>query len=722
MVDGYTEKVGFGFEITDEASRPLSKIEQSYAHATKGVERAMGDFAKYGKSQSEVMQDATEAMEDSGEEEKKKTGRLQEMTGKLGENIVGLDKFGISWSNIGKILTGVSLGAAIVGIISFLTVAVKKAAAFRRTLAELNEAYSMNAKEGAIVASTLFGLQDRAGRTRDEVGSLVRAMLELGHTPEVLKKTGTSFRDLATDILDFSSATGMGMDASAQFADQLIRINKIPANRIRNIGNAIKYVADNTRISADELVAFNQGLEPLMDRLGPMSGEAREEFTANMMGLAGALSDIRVDAGKATSEFGDMLNRSSVTGVEALNKLSTFTQIGGEELRAMIRENPAQVFDEMAAAAARMDPRQLEHMAEAVKPLGMSLGELNRLGEHHQKVMMKEAKTLVILSKEAAIQAKDGEALARKAAKRQEMLAGITARLGKMMERVYLKVGTAVTKYMIEPFSKELIPLLEDFSDWIARQDWETIFRDVGGAIREVVTWFKEWEKISRDVGFELDQVSKSAGSLNDDTSQMVRDYENYMRGIGTSLGDALAVTGDWIKSKWDWLTSPQTWKDFKNYIKAALKSVRIFMVDFIDKIWETIKKVGKFATDLFGGGIEFLVSQVAGEETGKRTGEFLQKSIGGMFEPTEPSRRSVGETVVGGVEKGAERLAAVGSELVFPSKMTTSSPAQEKLLTKQNILLERIAHIISGGGVGGAKSTGAAAARERELAARAEG
>lgn len=664
--------LGLQFGVDDQASEPLGEIEDAYISLMKTMGTFHKKLQKSLKGTSDGTEEAGESAKKAGEEQEKESGKLREAADALKENALGLDELKISWNSIIKALTAVSVGAAIVSIFEFFRRAMMKALEFRKELAKLNETYSMTAKDTVAVAGTLLSLTSRAGRTRDEVSQLVKAMLDLALTPSVAKKAGTSFRALARDALDFSSATGASLESAAELTDQLIRINQIPANNIRNIGYSIKNVADQSRISADELVQFNKGLEPLFAFLIDKSGDARTKFTQEMTGIAGVLSDVGIDANKATSQFAEMLDRTSEEGAKALGQLASFTGRGTEELRNMIMENPSAVFDTLAESASRMSPEQLQLMARSLQPLGLGFSELTRLSEGFgvsSKQNFQQAVRDII-----ALNARD-DALAKAAAKRQERVSGIMDRFGALWDSIMIKIGGAVLDNLAKPFMEEVVPAVEEFVKWLGTVDWN-------GAFSTLFTVIKTIWKVGKFT-FDLLKVG----------------FQNLGDFIGLTFGTiASAIQGLIALFLGDWGRAADIFKGIWESIVDTLKG----MVARVLRFWlDPLKKLAS----IFPGG--------------DKVASFLDRALTALEGPAEkdsnasvstpdselrPPRTTVREATGKGGK--ASKIKMDRSSLSMPDRIITTSPKVEILLNDQNALLLRMARSMEARGSRNPKSS----------------
>lgn len=693
------EQLGLAFVVQDQATGPLGDIENSYVSLMKSVDKSSGKLKKSMGGYSESLDEAGKSAEKAGDEEEKHTGKLQEAGKALKKNIIGLDEFGLSWDKIIKGLTAISIGAAIIGIGALLKKAFDAAVKFRSEFAKLNEVYALNTKESRIVGSAILGLADRAGRTRDEVMSMTKAMLDIGLTPAAAKKAGVSFKDLARDTLDLSSATGIGLESSVQFADQLLRINKIPAQNIRNIGYSIKSVADQTRISSDELVQFNKGLEPIFAFLIDKSGEGRAKFTQEMTGIAGVLSDVGIDATKATSQFAEMLDETSESGAKALGQLASFTGRSTTELRDMIKNDPSAIFDQLAKSAGRMDPSQLRLMARSLEPLGLNFSEITRLSEEFGQTNSKGFKDRV--SEITALDAKEN-ALAKAGQRRQSRVEAIQSRFGRVWENMMIKLGGLVIEKLLPPFEKYVLPMFEKFIIWLGDIDWEETFESLFKTIDDVIYFFKRVWTVTKKV------------------FSAVGEFIGMMMGTISGLIDAgiAALTGNWEQAG--------------EIIHQVLLGIVEFGEKHLGGLVELISEPFMKAMDIVMGTIDEvlvwmskkvvpLLEKVAsfipgGEsivEALKGVGEAAEKRIEqraklAEFEYEQRNLGPRGSTVSQAIQPGQGNISVQPAALNMPSRMTTADPTAQQLLRENNQLQKEIRDEMRTKGRGGGLASAA--------------
>ncbi|MCG8433062.1 MAG: phage tail tape measure protein [Gammaproteobacteria bacterium] len=551
---GGQEQLGFAWAVDDQASGPMGQIEKSYLNLMKTMDVVMRQTSKAMKSFNDRTEDVAEAADDAGDSIKKQKGKFGELDDALKRNWLGLDRLGVSWDKFIKLAAAVSVGAAVAGILGFLAKAAQRANEFEKAISRLTEAYAGNARETRQISNAILSLQGRAGATRDEVVSMTRAMLDIGLVPKEVEKTGMSFKDLAAATLDLNAATGLGSEQSAAFVDQLIRINRVPPTNIRGIGAAIKSVADNSKITTDELVAFNKSLEPLLAQLG-LGGEDATQFTAEMAAVAGVLSDAGISAEKVTSKFGDMLDETSESGNIAAGQLANFANIGVDSLRQLIAEDPSKLFDLIAKRAGELDPTQLKLYAQALEEAGTGFGrtelfQLRRFAQESQQSFQDRAKL-------ALEESKRQKRLQDIAARRQSRLEAILSSFQRMWDTMMIQIGGAVLKNVLPPLRKHLFPMLERLTKFIRTMDWDKAIgtavqaiEDVITAVRNVVESFGGWKNILLVVGAIMSVKTLAA------VSQLAGGFLTLSKNVGKagfSLGDkflgALKAVGPMLVS-----------------------------------------------------------------------------------------------------------------------------------------------------------------------------
>lgn len=637
MADAGTENLGFKVEVEDRASGPLGKIEGAYARLGTEMDQFNKKLAKGMRTQNEAMSEEAESCSESQEATKDKAGRIGEMTNALRKNADSLEEVGVSWDKMIGVLEGITIGAIAAGVIGFLTNAVMKANEFRGEMLKLNEVMELSASQMREVNSVVLGFQGYAGKSREEVAGLARKLLELGQAPGTVEELGISFKQLAKDALDMSAATGISVDSSAELTDQLVRMNMVPANNIRNIAFSIKNVADQTRITADELIGFNKALEPLFAVLSDQTPEARARFTQEMMGIAGVLSNVGIDAGKTTDKFGEMLDRTSEEGAKSLGQLAQFTGVGTERLRDMIANDPTQVFDRLAKSAARMDTDQLQLMARSLEPLGMNFADLTRLANEYGAAGKKSFRDSV--DEVIRLEAKD-KALASAASRRQTRIDAMSARFGRMWDSFTIRVGGKILDKIIIPLSDRLIPVLEDVVDYIV---------DLGD----------EWSKIN---------LSRELELLWQDVKKLFSDMDAEWIGFYTGVKNKLKMLGLGIH---EFIALP-----FKLAIEGAMMNMDLMIMGMA----KLANKLGPVANILIPGG-EKIVKML------EEAGSAAEKRI----EARQQEKREAPSTAALALSGGVAAMTGPGVNV--PSRMTTTSPTQEALQRETNDLLRTMAN-----------------------------
>lgn len=713
---GNPENLGFGFYVEDQATHTLSKVEKSYHHTLKSMDVATRGITDNLQAYSERYQEVIDETEEHIETQKKSSSKFDEAKDAIKENWLGLDKLGLSWKSFLSFLAAASVGAAIVGVISFLTSAAKKAAEFGKELAKLNEAYSMSAKDAAVVGSALFGLEKRAGRTREEVAGMLRTMLDLGLTPKFAKQSGLAFKDLARDVLDFSSATGMSAESSATFFDQLIRINRVPATSVRGIGNAIKAIADNTRISTDELVSFNKNLEPLFGYIGGRSAKARKEFTLSMAALAGELSNLGIDAGRATQDFESMLNVMDAEGQHKLGLLANTMGESSTAIRDLLKNDPAKFFDKFSQSLAGKTNQELQFLATHIKPLGLNFAELSNLAERGADTLAGRADSFVDAAQKAMEAAQREEELAKKAAKRQEALEALGNRLSKMWEKINLRIGGALLKHLIPVLEKHLVPLLDYIANWIATVDWDKVFGSIIKGFKDIYDWTAKNKAFIQEYWDLFTFLGKGAlkilGFMFPGLTAAAATAFTLMTTDSSKFKDEVRTHWNSIKDK-----SAEVWGVVKVEGAKALTHIEGFMIKVfgeervnkwketalgaLTSWWDWIKDklsvLKNIIQNIASGKLGAIVAGVLDDSGGESFFDRLSKAGSDLIAPEKITTTPKGKkgTTVEALAKKGETSAGftdLGSPTdKFPAQMITSSPSQERLLGKMVMLQQEM-------------------------------
>jgi hypothetical protein len=449
---GAEEPLGFTVGVVDESSQPLGRIEKAMISLEKTIDNL-------GKIFSATMKDNSAQMAEV-EDQSKKVVKVQSTLVEKFKEVARAAKTKMTdaFKSFAGFVTA-SVTAAFGKLVNFLTQCIEEAEKFTKELTRLNEVYSMTAQDSREVAGTLLGLELRAGKTREEVGDLARAMLNLGLFPEVARKVGSSFKELTKFALDFSAATGVSTESSVQLTELLVQQNKIPVHGIRSIGTAIKYVSDTTRISSDELTSFTMSMKPLLTILAAKGPKAQKKFATNMISIAGVLSNLGIDTGDISSKFVDMQNEMSESGRTMLWQLAEATDTTEDQLKRLMDANQPEIWDRLGQKLKHMSKVELQQFAEALKPLGYDWVQLTKIQE-----FAKQNKSFVAEAEKTAKAAEKERKLAADAAKRQSALEAQIQRIKKMWRDFMIKIGVRMSKRII-PLLEKMTPILEDALD-----------------------------------------------------------------------------------------------------------------------------------------------------------------------------------------------------------------------------------------------------------------
>ncbi len=723
MADG-GQQLGFNFAVQDEASRPIGRIEKAYLGLMSTWNKVTNKVKGAMKAMSDRFSDVSKGAEKAGKATKEQSGKFAELRTAVNTNVVGLDKLGISWDRIIKGLTALSIGAVVVGVIAFFKKAFDAALKFRREMALLNEQYALNAMQAREVSRTIVTLAGRAGKTRQEITQLAGSLLELGLVPGVVDGLGISFKELTKVTLDLSAATGVSSETAAEFADQLIRINRVPAQGIRGIGAAIKFIADESRISADALIGLNKNLEPLFAMLSDQSEKARTDFTLNMLGLGGALSNIGIDAGKVTGQFAEMLDRTSSQGAEAIGQLSNFTRVGTEQLREMIKTDPSAIFDAIAKRASKLDPTTLDLYAKALEGIGLDRADLRRLREFGQTSKTTFGERAAAVAKAAAKE----EDLAKKGEARQTKLDKLLSRFNRMWDDMMLDIGGPLLDILVPLLEKFVRPLIKEFTGFLKKVDWKAFAKGADSTVRSMTTVFMGLGRfigsifgtvggiIGKTFGVAAIAVEAFIKLFKGEFGGAARLFGEMFKGMGSVIFDVFTTLPRAAFAAFglnfdEWLND--TLGKLKGWGKIAIKAV----AGFLTWVKDGFMKVGMVMISPFRIAADFIMEQVdkllswLGKEIAPKVaripviGSALAESLLGLGEAAQAridvreheasTRKKAGQvsSVVGQAARTAEvtQPAIQVSGQGIPDRMRTNSPEQEDLLRKNNTLLEGI-------------------------------
>ena len=690
--------LGFTFAVEDKATGPLGKIEKAYFSTMEKMERITPKLNKamdgYGKVVGKVAEnlqkttDRTKSFEEAGEKllkPKRKPSPDEDPGSKFDKFEEGLKDvgseattasdslFGLnsSFAHLGKLLGAAGIAGIVLAFLALLVKAVTSVIEFRREVAKLNEAFSMTGKDSKEVSSAVFGLSYSFGKTRDEAVALVRELLELGQIPSVAKAAGTSFRELAQITMEFSAATGTSEASAAKLTDQLLRINRVSPTNLRTIGFSIKNIADNSRMTTDELIAMNEAMQPIFANLADQSQDARSAFTKNMLGVAGALSNVGIDAKESAGMFADMLDETSISGINSLSKLSAFTDILPEQLKEMIKSDPASIFDALAKKSEFLrttDPLNFKQMARELNPLGLGFEDLTKLavefGQSGQKSFKQTATDL------AALEAKD-KSLSDAAKKRQTAIDGVMTRFSAQWDTLMLRIGGPLLDKVITPLLNRLMPRMEQFIDWLSKVNWESIFGGVSTALDTVDNVSNAtWSAMYKQVGL-VNAVAKGFANIVDAT---ITDGFDGMLRAGKEAFTGLKVAAvDWFDS----------------------------VIAIFDNLLVGIGGLAGFIADIPGLG-DSVANGLASIAKGAEDRIKARK-----IEAAKPKKdRTAAESYDAAMGKASASTTAttrLKAEAEIPSHLTTSSPSMELLLREANETSKKILAALKGATKGSA-------------------
>ncbi len=465
---------------SEEAAEAVLKqkraTEQQNEAATGLFGRMKKGFGSLGQMASgqKKAQSATDKGTKSFDMQRTSLGRLH---GAVNDNVLGLDQLGLSFSKLEGILRAASVGLILASLL-------KTALAFERRVRDMNESLSLTPEAMEEVNQSLIRMGEYTGILgvgNDRVAEIAKTGVKFQMMNKTVESGVRDLQNYTIATVELARATELGAEAVGDMFNQMTNLYGIGTQGLRNIGAGIKFITDNTIISAQELVSFTNSLTGLMQLLPENTAKSREEIITELQSIAGVYSKF-LDQSKISEMFTrlseevelgrDELGR--VTGAGAFtNQLASLMGIDAMSLQKMIdKQDYAGVMTQFTSqlnqiASGPQGALRLKGMVEPLDQLSFTWQELLNVGREMSSTDI--AKQILA----AKLAAQEGESAADAAKNRLDRLTQAWKSFQDVFMAFWAEAGMSINEILVGV----VVPLLQkgrELVKWWTNLDTQT--------------------------------------------------------------------------------------------------------------------------------------------------------------------------------------------------------------------------------------------------------
>ena len=372
----YNENVAEGTKETQQATQS----EQVRTKASKGFLGTLKTIFGLEQKVNVETKEGTASTRKMGLIAALTGGRLGTMAEGLRENAIGLESLGITWSKVYSVMRKLSIGYIIQSLVrTGLSAALQ--------IKDMNAQLFMTIKQSRAVGRVIDDLRRGAvsmGVSVDELAKIVKIGTQVSFMNRSVKDGEMVLKDFTQATLETAQATGLSAESIGGLYKRIIGIGVIAdESKLRNIGNGIKFISDQSMLSADEVLNFTSSLEDLFLIAGKNLNKSQVEITTDMQAIAGALGGI-INPQQLAKLFTDLGEEVATNWIGPVsNQLGQLTQKGGEQIQAMFQAGDVEgVMSSLIRGIKRVSkegPLQLRGLSKEYAELGISSQDMIKL-------------------------------------------------------------------------------------------------------------------------------------------------------------------------------------------------------------------------------------------------------------------------------------------------------------------------------------------------------
>jgi hypothetical protein len=464
--------LNFLLAIEDQMTSPTRKIAKGQETFIKGVTKNGDAFVKtFNKMGAGFRKFGTNMR--TGLAGMGKTGAL--LNGALGGLMGGVRLASKAVSGLLGTVAKVGAGIAVatLGIASALAMAALK---YKTMFFELHEVTTLNSRDLGMAKGVVESYTAAWGHTRDEVKAVVKAGLQLSVH---LRKDVKSLKAWTGHTLTLSKVTGMAAGELGVLEQRVSTVYRLGWRGFRQFGLAMKFTADQTSISAQELSGFVDTFGMALANIPGLSQDQRIAMTKDMTHMTGALKDFGVNGKSVWDAYGRSMELITDDAHGMLTLLSGTLGESSQDLVKRFQDSPQEFVYALSDALKTLTSRdgnvRLMLESEFKRAFGLqsldirSLQGLNKTGI---ELKIKDIEQL----------AKEKKALEDVRSKMLDPLVTAWNNLKSKMLPLMAKFGEPILRAL----GKHLPPLMTKLSKW-ARKNAGEVFLSTMKSIRRMV-------------------------------------------------------------------------------------------------------------------------------------------------------------------------------------------------------------------------------------------
>lgn len=454
----------------------------------------------------------------------------------IGKEVSALEELGISWRS----LTAALAGFAVVGIFVKL---LKNTSEYLQVTRELNREITVTAAQTLMVNKNLDAMVGHLAAGRAEIKAITLQAADMGLLNDTTARGTKILRNFTRETLNLAHVTGQSTDAVGDYHWTLGKLYNLGWQNLRNFGSSFKYILDQTRLSASELMQYTEGLKELVWLYPNLGEKGSGKMIRGLQGIAGALKNTGIDAGQMTSMFTKLKDEADLGFGELM---SVFQELGvaPARLRDMIQKGDfAGIFSEMIRGLQGKSEKEILHMMEFWKERGL---DFSRAQVMQLRTMSVEGFEGMVKGIEAS--ARKGDLLGKAAENIRDLLFAPWRDLKVSIINFFGSAGGIGEKVLtrINRLSKGFVGRFDKFLKSVKSGDITAFADDIEGAFKTIV------EFLSKNIPNAFRWTRQTMKSFNSwwesKGGQMWIDLKTY----AGETWEALKKLGGVLKSVWD--------------------------------------------------------------------------------------------------------------------------------------------------------------------------
>lgn len=412
------------FKSTDEGKRAYDNLTREIL----ATENQLKSLESQAKKSNEVIKSISDT-----------SMKISEATGKAGESLT-------------KKLTVPLIGAG--------TIATKTAADFDSAMVGVRKTVDMSDSEFQQMGQSIRDMSKEMPASAVEIANVAESAGQLGIKKEdVLSFTKT--------MIDLGISTNLTADQAATAFAKFGNITQMPADEFDNLGSVVVELGNNLATTEADIVEMGTRLAAAGSQAGLTNSD--------IMGLAGAMSSVGINAEAGGSSMTQVLTKIGESVSIQDEKLQTFAQTAGmsaDEFTSKWQSSPREALEAFITG--------LGKAGESGENVDLILSELGITGVRETDTLKRLAGSGDLLHESFTMASdafEENNALAEEAGKKYESFGGKVETFKNKLKDVGITIGETLMPHIEDGIEK-----IGDFADKISELDPNTISAGVAFA------------------------------------------------------------------------------------------------------------------------------------------------------------------------------------------------------------------------------------------------